>query len=342
MDISLAELAARLDGVLIGDGEVRVTGAGGLDDAGTGDLVYIKDASLLPAAEGTTAAALLVPVGVTSAVKPVIQVSGDMRTAFGQVLAIFDWRKPLVPGVHPSAVVDPTAQIDPSASIGALASIGAGTVIGANTMVGAQVSIGDDVTIGADCLIYAHVTIYDYCTIGDRVALHSGVVIAGDGFGYNPTQAGWEKVAHLGTVVIEDDVEIGANSTVDRATTGATVVGRGTKIDNLVQVAHNCQLGANCLIIAQVGLGGSAELGDWVILAGQAGVGDHRKIGAGARIAGQAGVTSDVPAGATYSGYPARPRSEALRAEALTFKLPEMVKRIKEMEKRIGELEGRK
>ncbi|MEI7834700.1 MAG: UDP-3-O-(3-hydroxymyristoyl)glucosamine N-acyltransferase, partial [bacterium] len=295
MDISLAELAARLGGVLIGDGAVRVTGAGGLDNAGAGDMVYIKDESLLPAAEKTAAAALLVPFGISSAVKPVIQVSGDMRTVFGQVLAIFDWRKALVPGVHPSAVVDPTAVIDPSASIGALATIGANTVIGANTMVGAQVSIGNDVTIGADCLIYAHVTIYDYCTIGDRVALHSGVVIAGDGFGYNPTQAGWEKVAHLGTVVIEDDVEIGANSTVDRATTGATVIGRGTKIDNLVQVAHNCQLGENCLIIAQVGLGGSTELGDWVILAGQVGVGDHRKIGSGARIAGQAG---DACAGA--------------------------------------------
>ncbi len=342
MDISLAELADLLGGQLIGAGDTRICGVAGLDGAGPGDLIYIKDVSLLAEAEGTAAAALLAPVGVTSTVKPVVQVAGDMRTVFSQVLAIFDWRVGVKPGVHPSAVVDPTAEIDPSASVGALATIGMNSVIGANTMVGAQACIGNDVTIGVDCLIYSHVTIYDYCTIGDRVALHAGVVIAGDGFGYNPTPAGWEKIAHLGTVVIEDDVEIGANSTVDRATTGRTVVGRGTKIDNHVQVAHNCTIGSNCIIIAQVGLAGSVVIGDWAILAGQAGVGDHRTIGAGARIAAQAGVTGDVPAGATYSGYPARPSREALRAEALTFKLPEMVKRIKEMEKRIGELEGRK
>lgn len=340
MEITLGELAARLGGALTGgDGAARITGAAGFTDAGAGDVTFVMDARRLAEAEASPAAAILAPAGATS-VKPLILVD-DPRAAFGRALALFDWRRIPPPGIHPLACVAASASVHPTASVGAYAIVGEEAVIGAGAVLYPHAVVGDDVRVGARSVLHANATVYPHCTLGADVIIHAGAVIGADGHGYVPTADGWQKIPHLGTVIIEDGAEIGACSTVDRATTGATVVGRGSKIDNLVMIAHNVQIGAGCMIVGQVGIAGSSVLGDGVILAGQAGVSDHRHIGAGARAAVRAGITRDVPAGATVSGYPAQSHGDQLKLEAALRRVPDLLDKVKRLEKRIAELEGR-
>jgi UDP-3-O-[3-hydroxymyristoyl] glucosamine N-acyltransferase len=247
----------------------------------------------------------------------------------------------LLPLLHPPRApvpgIDPTARIGRGARIGREVMIGPGVVIGAGAVLGdrvclaAQCVVGDDVAIGDDSVVYPHVTLYRGATLGRRVIVHAGARIGSDGFGYVQAAGAHRKIPHVGRCVIEDDVEIGANTTIDRGSIDDTVIGRGTKIDNLVQIAHNVRIGKLCLILSQVGIAGSARLGDGVVLGGQAGIAGHHVIGDGARIAGQAGVFGDVPAGETWSGYPARPHREALRAQAAVFKLPGMIKALERL-----------
>ncbi|HEY3379181.1 MAG TPA: UDP-3-O-(3-hydroxymyristoyl)glucosamine N-acyltransferase [Armatimonadota bacterium] len=341
MEITLAQLAVQLDGVLLGnDADAVVTGVAGYDTVSAGEVTFVGQARHLAEAEASPALAIIVSQEVTSSVKPVIRVV-DPRAGFARALQLFDWRRTPMPGIDPTAHIANSAAIHARAHIGPFASIGEGAVVGDGCIIHAHAVISDHVEIGAETVIHPQVIIYPRCTIGKRVILHGGVVIGADGFGYQPGPDGLVKIPHLGSVVIEDDVEIGANSNVDRATTGQTVIGRGTKIDNLVHIAHNVQIGPHCLIVAQVGIAGSAVLEAGVIVAPQAGVKDHLHIGAGARVAARAGVTRDVHAGATVSGYPAQSHADQLKLEASLRRVPALMATIKQLERQVSALQAR-
>ncbi len=335
--LRLDEIARAVGGTVVGDGDVIVTGVASVDAAGEGDIVMAENDRYLGLA-AKSAATAVVALEADGAVKPVIVVE-DPRAAFSKVLEM------LAPVVkHPAVGIDPGAWVDESAKIGEGVCVGFGSVIGEGAEIGEGsviyplVYVGDGVKIGAFTVLYPHVAVYHGCEIGERVTVHSGTVIGADGFGYMLVGSEIKKVPQVGNVVIEDDVEIGANTTIDRAKTGSTRIGRATKIDNLVQIAHNVRTGQMCVLAAQTGIAGSTELGDGVTCAGQSGVKDHVRIGDGAVIAARAGVTGNVPAGATYSGYPARPHREAMRGEALVYRLPEMRRRIDALQKEIEEM----
>ncbi len=331
----LADLAEHAGADLAGPGDVEILAVTDLDRAHLHALVMIADARRLPQAEASAAGALLVGVGAPQTRKPALR-ARNLRAAFARVLATLAPTAQPAPGAHASAVVAPDAQVSAEATLGPYVVVSAGAVVDARTVVGAGVVIGARARVGVDCLIHPHVTIYPDCVIGDRVILHSGVVIGSDGFGYAAEEGVHVKIPHLGRVVIEDDVEIGANTTIDRGTLGETRIGRGTKIDNLVQVAHNVTVGPHSIIVAQVGISGSATIGEGALLAGQAGVRDHVTIGAGAVVLGQAGVTKHVPPGATVSGYPAREHRAQLRLEATVLRLPDILRRLEALEARLA------
>jgi UDP-3-O-[3-hydroxymyristoyl] glucosamine N-acyltransferase len=290
----------------------------------------------LARAEASPALAIIVPLDVTNAHKPIIRVA-DARLAFGRALQRFDWRTCPEPGIHPMAIVASSARVDSTAAVGPFVVVGERVTLAAGVVVGAHTVIGDEVTVGRGTRVDAHVTIYAHCTLGERVIVRSGTVIGADGFGYQQTDAGWEAIPQLGTVRIEDDVELGANVCVDRATTGVTIIGRGTKLDNLVQIGHNVHIGRHCMIVGQVGIGGSAIIQDNVILAGQAGVKDHVTVGEGAMLGAQSGVLSNIPAGSMYSGSPARPHSLDMRCAAAFNRLPELVARVRTLERMLAD-----
>ncbi len=351
MRLTLADLAARLAGEVAGDAATEVTGVAGYATVAPGELTFVDDrdaagrpldaATLqkrLHEALASAAAAVIVPRSIPTAAKPLLRVTHP-KLAFAQALAIFHPTPPPPPGVHPSAVVMPDTQVDASASVGPLAVITPGARIGARTLIGAGCYIGMGVQIGDDCRVYARVVLQRGVTLGDRVTVHSGTVIGSDGFGYVQDEGRHHKIPQVGGVRIEDDVEIGANTTIDRGTTGDTVIGAGTKIDNLVQIAHNVVVGRNCIIVAQTGVAGSAVLEDGCILAAQVGVHDHARIGAGAIVLGRSGVVADVPAGTVVSGFPARPHREELQLEALRRTLPEMRDNLRALAARLERLD---
>lgn len=341
MEMTLGKLAIHLDGMLLGGQEdTPVQGVSGYDTVAEGEVTFAMNERSLAEAERTPALAIIVPEQVTSSAKPVIAVH-DPRAAFGLALRFFDWRRPVLPGIDPTASIAHSAAIHGRAHIGAFTAIGECTVIGDGCVISAHTVIGDQVEIGAGTIIYPNVTIYPHCSIGKNVIIHSGAIIGADGHGYQPGLQGWEKIPHVGTVIIEDDVEIGANTTIDRATTGKTFIGKGTKIDNLVQIAHNVQVGSNCMILGQVGISGSCIIEDGVIIAGQAGLRDHIRIGAGARLAVRAGVTKDIASGLTVSGYPAQPHAEELRLEAMRRKIPDLLATVRKLQRQVDALETR-
>ncbi|MEN6521679.1 MAG: UDP-3-O-(3-hydroxymyristoyl)glucosamine N-acyltransferase [Armatimonadota bacterium] len=339
--IRVRELAEIVGGSVDGPDDIPITGAASISDAEQGDIVLAEDQRYFDAAARCKASAILAESGACEG-KSVIHVDNP-RKAFVEILKVF---APVVSA--PRAGIDPNCRVGERIAIGKGASVGYGSYIGDDVSIGdgtiihPLVFLGDGVRIGAGCVIHPNVTIYFGCELGSNVTVHSGTVIGSDGFGYIPVDGRLSKVPQIGNVVIEDDVEIGSCTTVDRAKTGSTRIGRGSKIDNLVQIAHNVKIGESSVIVAQVGIAGSAEIGSGVTIAGQAGVKNHIKIGDGVVVAAQSAIFGDLPSGGgMYSGYPARPHKEALRAQAVQLRLPELQKTVEMLKKEVEQLTRR-
>lgn len=310
-----------------------MTGIAPLDRAGPSDVSFLSSAKYAPAFAKSGAGVVLVPEeleGATGTARARVVVAKP-HEAMLSLIPAFHPAPAIEPGVHPTAVIGRGARVGEGSAIGAHAVLGEGAVVGERVRVGSQCTLGAGVTIGADTVIHSGVTLYPGTRVGARVILHSGVRLGSDGFGYVFRGGAHEKIPHVGRCIIHDDVEIGANSTVDRGSIDDTVIGAGTKIDNLVHVGHNVRIGRLCLLMAQVGVSGSTHIEDGCIIAGQAGIGGHITIGPRARIGGQAGVFGSVPAGETWSGYPARPHKESLRAHAALFKLAGLMRRLERL-----------
>jgi UDP-3-O-[3-hydroxymyristoyl] glucosamine N-acyltransferase len=339
MQIALRELAGIIGGDLTGDGAVMISGVAGIREAVAGTITFLANPRYEAFLHTTNASAVIAIRGTTHATKPLV-LSDNPYLTFIKAVEFFvpaDNNNP--PGIHPTAIIAPTASLGTGVSVGPHCVIESGVAVGDGTAVLAGTYVGRDSRLGSNCLVYPNVTIREGIGIGNRVIVHSGAVIGSDGFGFVKDGDVHRKIPQIGNVVVGDDVEIGANVTIDRATTGTTYVGRGTKIDNLVQIGHNVRIGDNCVLIAQVGVGGSTEVGNGVTLAGQSGLCGHITIGDGAVVAAQAGVTKSVEAGMTVSGYPAREHGQANKILASLQKLPELMKKVADIGERLRKLE---
>jgi UDP-3-O-[3-hydroxymyristoyl] glucosamine N-acyltransferase len=337
----LRELARSIGREVEGDGERVVSGAASLEEAGPADLAFARSARFASALRASRAGAVILPHGMDAGGRPAIR-SPNPGLDFARAVAWLEPEPRPEPGIHPAAFVAPGARVDPTACVGPRAVVGERTRVGAGTVLHAGAILYRDVEVGRDCTIHAGAVLREGTRVGDRVILQPGVVLGGDGFGYAMDERGsLEKVPQIGRVVVGDDVEIGANATVDRATLGETRIGRGTKIDNLVMIGHNCQIGEDVLIVAQSGLGGSSRVGDGAALMAQSGVINQPAIGERAFVASRAGVTRDVPPGARVGGFPAQEFSRYNRAVAALRRLPELFARLREVERRLG-IRGRR
>lgn len=335
MTFTLSELAERLGLTMTGDSDPVIAGAAGFLEAGPGEISFLDQGALRERLDECRASALIAGPEVPLTL-PALR-CGNPRAEFARLLAMFapEIDRILPPGVHPGAHVDPTARLGDGIAVGPGCSIGPDVVIGDRTRLGANVVLEADVTIGSDCCLYHGTTVRERCRLGDRVILHPGAVIGSDGFGYHPGPEGLVKIPQIGIVVLEDDVEIGANSCVDRATTGRTRIGAGTKIDNLCQVGHNVDFGSHSAMSALSGISGSCTIGTGVVLGGQAGVADHRTLGDGVKVAAKSAVIRDVPAGQTVIGFPAVEFRRGMRLMAHYQRLPELAARVALLESRL-------
>ncbi len=337
--MKLLDIAKFIDGRVIGDGEIEVSGVSGLSEAGEGDITFLSEDKFLPKAKESKAAAIIVKEAITGLDKPQVAVSNP-QLAFAQLLGHFYVKSIPYKGISDKAFVSLSAVIGRNVTLYPFAYVADGATVGKNSVIYPGVFIGEKSVIGEGCLIYSNVTIREGVTVGSRVIIHAGAVIGADGFGYVFDGQEHRKIPQVGGVIIEDDVEIGANTTIDRATTGMTVIGCGTKIDNLVQVGHNVKIGRNAIFVAQVAIGGSSDIGDGVILAGQVGVADHVTIEAGTIAGAQTGLTGKagkVKKG-VYGGTPALPINDAIKAAMVYAKLPELRDKIRELEDKIESL----
>ena len=335
-----AQLAQQLGAEVVGDGSVQLTGFAPADGAKAGHLTFAENAEYFAAAEQGGASAILVGDGVTFSKKTLVRVKNP-RVAFAKVLPLFFPEPVFTPGVHLSALIAKSAQVDPTAHIGPHCVIGERVKIGARTALLGGNHIGEDSQIGDDGKLFPNVVVYARSQIGHRVRIHAGTVIGSDGYGYVFDQGQHQKVLQIGNVIIHDDVEIGSNTCIDRGALGSTVIGRGTKIDNLVQVAHNVVVGEGCLLVGQCGIAGSTKLGNFTIVAAQAGIAGHLQIGNQVTIAGQSGVMNDIPDGEKWLGTPASPDKNAKRQYIGIRRLPDLLLRMAELEKEITRLKGR-
>lgn len=334
MTKTIEELAKLVGGKIEGDKKIKISGVANLEKAAEGEISFLVEEKLKELSLKSQASALVISDKIETFPKPVIKVSNP-RLAFAKIMEVFAPQVAPPLGVHPSAVLSEEVSLSKDVSIGPNVFIGRGAQIGERVTLQANVYIGEEVRIGSDTLIYPNVTIREGVIIGQKVIIHPGVVIGSDGFGFVKEGGKHYKIPQIGKVIIEDEVEIGANCCIDRGTLDATIIGRGTKLDNLVQVGHNVIIGENSIIVGQVGISGSVKIGDRVTLAGQAGISDHLTIGSDTIIGGGAGVTKDVPPNSFYSGYPAGPHREQKRIQAIIHQLPKLWEKVKKLERMV-------
>jgi UDP-3-O-[3-hydroxymyristoyl] glucosamine N-acyltransferase len=335
MPYTAAQIAKLLGGEVIGNGPLVLKGFAPADRAQAEDLTFAENESYFARAEQSAASAILVDGPYASSRKTLIRVP-NARVAFAKVLPLFFPEPVFAAGVHPTAIIPPGAKVDPTAHIGPYCVLGERVCVGARSVLQGQNNIGADCQIDEDVNLFPNVTLYANTEVGKRVRIHSGTVVGSDGFGYVLDNGSHRKVPQIGNVVICDDVEIGANVAIDRGALGPTVIGKGTKIDNLVQVAHNVTLGEHCIIVSQAGIAGSTKLGSYVILGGQVGIAGHLKIGNRVSVAAQSGVMNNIPEGEKWIWTPAQPDRQAKRQMIALQQLPELARRVKELERRLG------
>ena len=335
MSYSAAEIAKLVGGDVVGDSHAILKSFAPAERAQAGDLTFAENEDYFARAEQSAATAIIADQRFSSVKKILIRVP-NARVAFAKALALFFPEPKFAAGIHPMAVVAESAKIDPAVHIGPHCVVGERVKIGAKSVLQGGNFVGDDSKLGDEVNLFPNVTIYPRTEIGHRVRIHAGTVIGSDGFGYVLDNGVHRKVPQIGNVIIGDDVEIGANVTIDRGALGSTVIGKGTKIDNLVQIAHNVEIGEHCIVISQVGISGSTKLGNYVILAGQVGIAGHLKIGNQVTVAAQSGVMHDIPDGEKWFGTPAQPDRDTKRQLIAIQHLPELLKRVAELEKKLG------
>jgi len=340
MTFTASQIAEQIQGQVLGDGAVELTGFATAELARSGDLTFAEKESYFAAAEQSPAAAILVSGEFTSAKKVLIRVP-NARVAVARLLPLFFPPEPFLPGVHASAMVAATAQVDASAHVGPNCVVGARVRIGARSVLMGGNHIGRDCQLGDDVSLFPNVVLYAQCQVGHRVAIHAGTVIGSDGYGYVFDAGCHRKLLQVGHVIIQDDVEIGANTAIDRGALGATVIGQGTKIDNLVHIAHNVVMGRHCLVMGQVGFAGSTHLGDYCVIASQSGIAGHLKIGNQATVGAKSGVMRDIPDQGTVLGMPAAPDKQAKRQMIALQQLPELIRRTRELERQLAQLQAK-
>ena len=336
--MKLGDLSSIVQGKILGDPELEITGAAGIREAERGDITFISSPKFVKYLHESNASCVIVKEPIEGLAVTQLVVSNPYYT-FAKALELIYPGRAVAPGISGMAAVSQKASIGREVAVLPFVYVADNVSIGDGTVLYPGVCIGEHSSVGNSCIIYPNVTIRENVRIGDRVIIHAGTVVGSDGFGYVLEKESHYKIPQVGGVVIEDDVEIGSNVSIDRATVGDTVIGKGTKIDNLVQIAHNVKIGAKSLVIAQVGIAGSSELGSFVTLAGQVGVADHVTVESGTILGGQAGVIpGHLPKG-IYSGTPAMPHRDWLKSKALFARLPEMGKKMRELEERLNKLE---
>lgn len=341
MKLTAADINKLAEGTMQGDGARGISGAAPLDKAGPSDLAFVADAAMLVSAPESKAGCLLAPRGTEGLFKDfpgTMVFTKNPKYAFMLALRLVEKEaRPLPrPGIHAAAYVSPTARLSEGVHVGPFAVIEDGASVGTGAVIDAQCYVGRNAKVGARSRLYPGVKLMDACEVGIDVIIHAGVVIGSDGYGYISPRGVHEKIPQLGKVIIEDSVEIGANTAIDRAALEVTVIGAGTKIDNLVHIAHNVKIGKNCLIIAQAGIAGSTTIGNGAIIAGQSGISDHLTIGDNTVVMGRTGVMASLPPNQIVFGHTARPRMQAMKIEVLMSKLPEMHKTLLKIKKQLG------
>lgn len=340
MQKTLKELAEIVGGELVGDGEIIISGLDSIETAKRGDLTF-ADEKHVAAAKNSAASAVIVPKNFTGELPANAIKSAEPKIAFAKLMEIFKPQIEIPAGINPQACIGKNTKISATAKIMAFAVIDDGAEISDGAVIYPHTYIGQNAKIGADTVIYPCVTVREYCEIGARCVIHASAVIGADGFGFTTKNDVHTKVPQIGNVIVEDDVEIGAQVGIDRAAMGSTVIGHGTKIDNLVHIGHNCKIGANCLIVAQTGISGSTIVGDNVTFGGQTGTVGHIKIGGHSVYAARSGISKDMPEGVFCSGFPLMPHNEWLRLQGSLQKVPDLIKKIRQLENKISQLENK-
>lgn len=342
MEFTAKQIAEVVNGEVVGDENVAVSVFSKIEEGKPGSLTFLSNPKYTNYIYSTEASIVL----VSSKFVPEHEVKATMikvenpYDCLARLMMMYESAKPKKKGIDPLAFVSPSAKVGEDVYIGAFAYIGENAVIGDDTKIYPHAYVGDNVKIGENATLYQHVSVYAECRVGNNCILHSGCVIGADGFGFAPTENGYEKIPQIGNVVLEDDVEIGANTCIDRATMGSTIVHKGAKIDNLVQIAHNDEIGSNTVIAAQTGVAGSTKIGEWCMFGGQVGVAGHITVGNKVNVGAQTGVNSHVEGNQTIMGYPAMSYRDFMKTSVLQRKLPDMMKRIDALEKEIKALKG--
>ena len=339
MQKTLKEIAELINGEVVGDDDIVITGISGIKEADEGDITFVANPKYFPLIEKTRASAIITSREIKTAPKPIIR-TDNPSLAFAKIVSsIVPCELTHPKGIHRTAILGKDVSLGRNVALGPYTVIEDNVSIGDNTIIYAGSYVGHHAKIGSNTLIYANVSIRERVTIGNQVVIQSGSVIGSDGFGFVTMEGRHHRIPQVGTVIIEDNVEIGSNVTIDRARFDKTIIGRGTKIDNLVQIAHNVVIGENCFIVAQVGISGSATIGNNVTLAGQVGVAGHIKVGDNSIAMAKSGVSKSIPPGTTVWGYPAKPQKLAKRVNACVQNLPKLYNTIAELKKKIEELE---